>query len=165
MYAQDEDVAMKRNAYAKAILMGIVAGMRSMTAPALVSEHLTRHKSEELADSAFRLMGDNRVAGVLKIAAAGELIADKLPFVPARIEPGPLAGRVASGALCGATLCAAEGERAGVGAIYGGLSALASSYAFYYLRRKLGETKIVPDATLAVCEDATAVSVGLFGLV
>jgi len=35
----------------------------------------------------------------LKIAAVGELIADKLPFVPARTMPAGLAARIISGGL------------------------------------------------------------------
>ena len=52
--------------------------------------------------------------------AIGELIADKLPFIPNRTSPGPLFGRIVLGALCGATLCAAGGYSLAVGSILGG---------------------------------------------
>ena len=39
---------------------------------------------------------------LLAALALGEMLMDKTPFVPARIMPGPLSGRMASGALVGA---------------------------------------------------------------
>jgi uncharacterized membrane protein len=89
------------------------------------------------------------------------MIADKLPVIPDRISPGSLVARILSGALCGASICAAERERSDVGAIAGGLSAVGSAYAFYYLRRKLGEAEGLPDAALGLAEDAIVMSSGL----
>ncbi|HEX8138171.1 MAG TPA: DUF4126 family protein [Pyrinomonadaceae bacterium] len=152
---------MIRKTYVKAICMGVVAGMRSISAPAFVSHYLARKESKELADSPFGLMGSQRVAQALKIAAAGEMVADKLPVIPDRIAPGPLAARILSGALCGASLCTAEGKRARVGAMCGALSAVASAYAFYHLRRKIGETEALPDAALGLSEDALVICTGL----
>ncbi len=152
---------MIRDTYVKAICMGVVAGMRSMSAPAFVSSYLARKESKELADSPFGLMGSRRVVQALTIAAVGEMVADKLPVIPDRIAPGPLAARILSGALCGASLCTAEGKRARVGAICGGLSAVASAYAFYHLRRKIGQTEALPDAALGLSEDALVIGTGL----
>lgn len=152
---------MIRNAYIKATCMGIVAGMRSMSAPALVSNHLAHRDSKEVDDSPFSFMASPRVAQALKVAAVGEMVADKLPFIPDRISPAPLAARILSGALSGASLCTAEGARADLGAICGGLSAIASAYAFYYLRRKIAATQTLPDAALGLSEDALVVCTGL----
>jgi len=152
---------MIRDIYVKAVCMGVVAGMRSMSAPAFVSNYLARKESKELAASPFGLMGSRRVAQALTIAAVGEMVADKLPVIPDRIAPGPLAARILSGALCGASLCAAEGKRARLGALCGGLSALASAYAFYHLRRKIGETETLPDTALGLSEDALVIGTGL----
>jgi uncharacterized membrane protein len=153
---------MIRNVYIKALSMGVIAGMRSMSAPAFVSNYLAHQNSKELTNSSFSLMGSARVANVLKIAAVGEMVADKLPAIPARISPGPLMARILSGALCGASICTAEGKRADVGGILGGLSAIGSAYAFYHLRQEIGETKILPDAALGLGEDALVVSSGLY---
>ena len=146
--------------YFKAIRVGAMAGMRSMSAPAFVSDHLSRNESEALADSPLKFLGRPRTASVLRIAAAGEMVADKLPIIPDRISPGPLAGRAASGALCGATLFRADGRRAVDGAVIGSVSAVVSAFAFYYLRRSLARTTIVPDALLGVAEDALVIAVG-----
>lgn len=159
--AQRQGSGMTRNTYLKAICMGVVAGMRSMAAPAFTSHYLARKESKELADSPFGLMGSPRVAQALKIAAVGEMVADKLPVIPDRIAPGPLVARILSGALCGASLCTAEGKRASVGAICGGLSAVASAYAFYHLRREIGESVALPDTALGLSEDALVICTGL----
>lgn len=150
-----------RNTYLKAVVTGVIAGMRTMSAPAFVSDRLARENSVELAASSFGFMGDPRVARALKIAAIGEFAADKLPFMPDRISPGPLAARVVSGALCGASLCKADGKRVDVGAIAGGLSAIGAAYAFYYIRRELAKTTPIPDTVLALGEDAIVVAAGL----
>jgi uncharacterized membrane protein len=141
--------------------MGVIAGMRSMSAPALTSNYLAQQNSHRLAHSPFSLMGSPRVANVLKAAAIGELVADKLPFIPARISPVPLLFRALSGALCGASLCAADGKRAEVGAIAGGLAAIGSAYAFYHLRRKIGAAVSLPDAVLGFAEDTLVIGSGL----
>jgi uncharacterized membrane protein len=152
---------MELNGYAKAICLGIIAGMRSMSAPAFTSAYLARQRSPALANSALSLMGSPRVANALKVAAVGEMIADKLPIIPDRISPGPLVARALSGALCGAALCRAEGKSLEGGAIAGGLSAIVSTYALYHLRRKIGEARVVPDAALGFAEDAIVIGSGL----
>lgn len=152
---------MIRDTYIKAICLGGIAGMRSMSAPALVNNYLVRQNSKELASSSFSLMGSARIARGLKIAAVGEMVADKLPIIPARTSPVALVARILSGAVCGAAICTAEGKRAEVGAIFGGLSAIGSAYTFYHLRRKLGETTGLPDIALGLAEDAIVVSSGL----
>jgi len=125
-----------------------------MSAPAFTSSYLVKKNSDRLADSPFKWMGSPQVANILKVATLGEMVADQLPGIGARVAPGPLVGRALSGALCGASICTAEGERAEVGALAGGLSAIGSAYAFYHLRRKLGESQHIPDAALGLAEDA-----------
>ena len=101
---------MRVNPYLAAAGMGVVAGMRSMSAPAQVSGYFVRHPSDRLAASPLRWLGLPATAQVFKFLALGEVGAEKLPFVPARIEPGPLGARGVSGALAGGAVCLAEGE-------------------------------------------------------
>jgi uncharacterized membrane protein len=69
--------------------------------------------------------------------ALGELVADKLPFIPSRTSPGPLFGRVVLGALSGATLCAATGGSLASGAILGGAGGAIGAFAGYQARARL----------------------------
>ncbi len=148
------------NAYVKAACLGVIAGMRSMTAPALVSGYLIRTCSDELAGSPLEWLASPVSAGVFKWLAAGEMIADKLPSVPARTAPGPLIGRALTGALSGAAVCVSEGEGLAEGAAVGGLAAVASAFAFYHLRRRLTQSTPLPDAAVAAAEDALALGLG-----
>jgi uncharacterized membrane protein len=145
--------------YLRPIGIGLVAGMRSLTAPAVVSDRLARSRNGGLVALPVRLLQSPAVAAALKVMAAGELVADKTPGIPARIEPLPLAARAATGALSGAAVAAADGESAATGALLGGLAAVVATYGMYHLRRRLAEALPVPDALLGLAEDALAVAV------
>lgn len=142
--------------YLQSACLGVVAGMRSMAAPALVSDHLERTQPEALAASPLRWLGTPKAATIFKVLALGEIGGDKLPMTPSRIAPGPLFGRILSGGLSGAVLCAADGKRLEAGAIIGALGAIAGAYGFYHLRRTLGQKLPVPDPALGAAEDALA---------
>ncbi len=90
-----------RKPFAAAATLGAVAGMRTFTAPALVSMRLQRRFWSWRRNRAERFLRKRSVERFLLAAAAAELIGDKLPFVPDRIRPVPLAARAASGALSG----------------------------------------------------------------
>jgi uncharacterized membrane protein len=144
---------------AQAIGLGAIAGMRSMAAPALVSHHLA-HDHDESLGRPFSLVGSPTVATLLKFPALGEMVLDKLPIVPSRIELPPLLGRIGSGALVGATLYKTHGRNLLVGALVGGLAALASTYLIYHIRRVAGERLPVPDGVLGAVEDAVVLGGG-----
>ena len=144
--------------YTKAVLVGIIAGMRSMSAPALISDHFSKEPSREFEASPLRVLTSPTSAAVLKTLAVGEMLADKTPFVPDRIATPSLAFRAVSGSVCGAAVCTAERERAGVGAVIGAAAAAASTFAFYYLRREIGARSGLPDPILGLTEDALVVA-------
>ena len=144
------------NTYLQAACLGVVAGMRSMGAPALVSDHLARTQPPALEQSPLRWLGTAKAANVTKFLAVGEIVGDKMPFTPNRIAPGPLFGRVMSGALSGAALCAADGKRAEVGAAIGVAAAVAGAFGFYHLRRTLGQKTAIPDPVWGAAEDVLA---------
>ena len=146
--------------YLKAASLGMIAGMRSMGAPAQVSAYLARTHPVPLHGTPLAWLESPVAAAVLRTLAAGEVVADKLPKTPARTEPASVAFRAASGGLCGAALCAAEGEEALIGAAIGALAAVASTFAFYHLRRRLDKGTGAPDALFAVVEDALVVGIG-----
>jgi uncharacterized membrane protein len=112
----------------RALGLGAVAGVRSMSAPALLSRAASRGNIEGIEDTPFAFLASSRAARILTVLAVGEALADKLPFSPDRISPPGLIGRMASGGLVGAALFAAAGHRATIGAGLGLLSAAAASY-------------------------------------
>ena len=137
----------------KAIGLGAVAGMRSMSAPALLSRAVRQGYAENLADTRFTPLLSSKVSSILYVLAAGEMIADKSAWIPGRISPPALFGRAASGALVGAALFVSGGRRGVSGATLGTLSAIAAAYASYYARAGVGGTLGVPDQVLGLLED------------
>lgn len=124
-----------------------------MTGLALVAHNLSRNRRPNLGRLNF--MRSGVTATVLKVAAAGETVGDKLPSAPPRTQPGPLIGRALSGALCGAALARSQRESAVAGALLGAVGGIVGTFAFYALRRTLTEAGL-PDFVVAVGEDALA---------
>jgi len=146
--------------YLTALGLGMLAGMRSMAAPALLSDHLQHASTPPLEGTPVQFLGTPGAAAALKLLAAGEMFADKTPFIPDRTSPIALGGRVLSGALVGAAVCAAAGRRAETGALIGVVGAVAATYGMYHLRRRLGEELSLPDPVLGVAEDLLVVAGG-----
>lgn len=149
------------NTLLKTIALGWIAGMRSMSAPAVLSHHLAKTQPRHLRGTLFNILALPGVASALKLAAGAELVGDKLPSIPARIEPMPLIGRAASGAFVGAALNQSEGEDWLVGGFVGGVSAVASTYTMYLLRRVLTQRVGLPDPAVALVEDSIAAGGGV----
>lgn len=139
---------------AAAFGIGVAAGLRSLLAPAV----LTWTAQKKLVNKSFPLASvvSRPVSKKLIKLAAGELLADKLPFTPNRISPGPLVLRVATGAACGAAVSFLARESAKEGALLGCAGALAGAFGGYYARRSFSRN--YPDFAVAVVEDALAIA-------
>lgn len=135
--------------------LGWAAGMRSMTAPAALA-HVLAGRFVRPGRQPARLLASGRVAGLLKLAAAGEYVGDKMPFAPDRTAPLPLGGRIGAGALVGAAVAVARRESPWGPAAVGAAAAVASSYAMMSARKALPEALGVPDLPVALAEDALA---------
>ena len=140
-----------------AVGIGIVAGLRSLTAPAVVAwgAHLNWLN---LHGSRLAFMGSTAAVAIFSLLAIGELIADKLPTIPNRTSPAPLAARIVTGGLCGACLYAAAGQSLVAGALLGGISAVVGAFLGYGIRLDLQFN----DFVVAVCEDVAAIGLALF---
>jgi uncharacterized membrane protein len=141
--------------------IGLVTGLRSLTGPALVcwAAHLGWL---DPGDSRLAFMGSTVATYAFSVLAVGELIADKLLFIPNRILPGPLFGRIVLGALSGATLSVAAGDSGALGAVLGGVGGVAGGFAGYHARAGLVKKVGMPDFVVALIEDLVAVGGGLF---
>lgn len=141
--------------------IGLVTGLRSMTGPALVcwAAHLGWLNLE---DARLAFMESTVATYGFSAMALGELVADKLPFVPNRTSPGPLFGRVVLGALSGAAICVAAGQSSVSGAIFGGAGGVIGAFAGYRARAGLVKKSRLPDWVVALAEDIVAVGGGLF---
>ena len=143
--------------YAQAIGLGAVAGMRTMSAPALLSYAATTGQDEGLSETPLASQNVSKTLGLLAI---GEMITDKLPGIPDRTSAPSLAARAASGAFAGAVIFKSRKKKIGIGAAVGALEAVASAFAFFHLRREAGKQLNVPDPVVAIAEDALVVGAG-----
>jgi uncharacterized membrane protein len=143
------------------ISLGALAGMRTLSAPVITTHILSNHPSKKLEKSPLRFMQSTTVAAVLKVLSVTELIADKLPSTPNRIEPGGVAGRCLSGALAGASIYKAVGGKALTGALIGGATAIATTYGSYYLRKNIVKANHIADPWIGAAEDALVIGAGI----
>ena len=140
--------------------IGIVAGLRSMTAPAVVAwaAHLGWIN---LSGSPLAFMGSIWAVAIFTLAALGEFIADQLPSTPPRTKGPGLIARIVMGLLTGACLALAGGASLIVGAILGAVGSLVGAFGGYYARTGLVRSLRVPDFAVAIPEDLIAVGLGL----
>jgi uncharacterized membrane protein len=138
----------------RTLILGAVAGMRAMAAPATLSRAVVRGDVDGLENTPFAALGSPEVSTMLRMFEIGEMFVDKLPAVPSRTSLPPLLGRAVSGGLVGAALFASEGRRAATGGALGGAAAVASAYAGEQLRAQVGQLTGVPDPAVALLEDA-----------
>ena len=144
-----------------ALGIGVVAGLRSLTAPAIVAwaAHLGW---VNLHGSHLAFMGSPTAVAIFSVLALGELIADKLPKTPKRIAFAPLSARILLGGLSGASLCVAAGKSLVAGALLGGVGGVIGAFVGYEIRRRVVNNLHIKDIFVAVCEDAVAIALACF---
>lgn len=144
-----------------ALLIGVVAGLRSMMAPAVVS-WAAYYGSISVAGTWLSFFGNPWTVGVLTLLAVGELVTDLLPSTPDRTVPLQFSGRILTGALSGAAVVAGSGSLT-AGALCGVIGATLGTLAGAAGRRELLHAlKCNPLA--AVTEDTIALALGLFAV-
>jgi uncharacterized membrane protein len=120
-----------------AVLLGLASGLRAFSAPSAL---------------ALRRRPLNAARRALLLAAVGELVADKLPSTPSRLERRGLSGRVLSSAISGQLVAGPAGAACGVSA------ALASAVAGTTVRGRS------PGIATALCEDGVAIALAAAGV-
>ena len=144
-----------------AFLIGVVGGLRSLTAPAVVSWAACRGWID-LHHSRLHFLGSYVVVAAFTLFAIVEFVADQLPSAPSRTAPPGLIARIVLGALCGAAIAASGGQSMAIGALLGAAGGVAGAYAGYQVRTRLVKALRVPDFVIASLEDAVAIGSGLF---
>ena len=144
-----------------AFLIGVIGGLRTMTAPAVVAWAANRHWLN-LDNSSLAFMGSPVAVLVFTLGALGELVIDKLPSTPNRTRLLGLVGRSVFGGLSGAAVAVAGGQSIILGIVLGAAGAIAGAFAGYEVRKRLVRSLKVPDVVIALLEDAVAIAGGLF---
>jgi len=141
--------------------IGFVAGLRSLTAPAVVA-WAARLGWINLHNSPLAFMGSKWAVVIFTVLAVVEFIGDQLPSTPPRTGVVGLSARIVTGALTGACLGVAGNAGLWWGAIAGIVGAVAGAYGGYHARVGLVRSLRVRDFVVALPEDAIAIGLGLF---
>ncbi len=152
----------------RSVALGAVAGMRSLTPLALLAA-AAQSPNTPVARSLARMgvlgrIGSRTALIALGLAAVGELVGDKLPGIPARIRPAPLAWRALVGATAGAITSAAAGGSTAHGARRGAAAAVVAAYAGYITRRAGARRTSIPDPVWGAVEDGVAIGLAAVAL-
>jgi uncharacterized membrane protein len=140
--------------YILALLIGVIAGLRAMTAPAAVSWAAFLGLIN-LEGTWLAFMGYRFTPWILTILAVGELIGDQLPTTPSRKTPLPFATRIIVGGLCGGAIAAQGGSFLGgivAGAVGGIIGTLGGAEGRSRLAAAFGK-----DRPAALIEDIVAI--------
>ena len=142
--------------YILALLIGIAAGLRAMTAPAAVSIGATLGwlpvSGTWTAFLAYRFIP--YIFGALALV---EFVTDQLPGTPSRKVPQQFGARIVSGAFCGTAAGSAIG-----GLVAGVIGSVIGTLGGYEARKRLVAATGGKDLPVALLEDAVAVLLGLF---
>ena len=143
-----------------AFLIGLFAGLRSLTPPAAVAWavylgwlKLTRP---------LALIGSLPAVIILSVLAITEVFFDKLPNTPNRTAPPGLVARIVTGGLTGACVCLGGGRSAYVGAGLGVIGGIVGCFGGYHARARLVKSLRQPDFNMALLEDLIAIGGSLF---
>jgi uncharacterized membrane protein len=126
-----------------AILLGLLSGMRTFTAPAVLT--LMRRPSP--------------FAYLLGVLALGEYAGDLHPKAPPRTGAVGLIARACSGAFCGWEVALLGGASPAGGALAGAAAAIVGAYVSLAVR--LRAIRIVGRVPAALLEDAIAIAGGV----
>lgn len=144
-----------------AFLIGVFAGLRALTAPAVTA--WAAHLGWLKLQSPLAWLGSLPAAIVFTVLALAELVSDKLPKTPSRTAPPGLIARIVTGGLCGAAICLAGTQQGWlVGAIVGVVGAIVGCFGGYQLRKRLVKALGTPDYVVAVIEDLVAIGGSLW---
>jgi uncharacterized membrane protein len=134
-----------RSFFFRTLGFSALAGIRSLSPPALLSLYLARHPAPADHTLAARLRTPAATV-TLGTLALGELIADKLPQAPNRTLLPALLMRMVTGGGSNALLWSLNQRPAWIGAAGGAGAALVTTYLTFHLRQWLGRALPLPQA-------------------
>ena len=141
--------------YALALLIGIVAGSRTMMAPAAVSWAAWLSRLH-LEGSWLAFLSSPWACGILTVLALVELVTDQLPTTPSRTVPVQFGARLVTGGLSGAAIGVGFGSPL-LGLLAGIVGAVIGTFGGRALRGWLAKA-FGNDHPAALVEDAIALT-------
>jgi uncharacterized membrane protein len=140
--------------YLLLILIGVSAGLRSVTPLAAVSVGAWLGWID-LSATWASFVANPITVGILVLLALLELVGDQLPKTPSRKAPAQFGARVLAGALAGLLLGLPSGDWI-AGLVLGAVGAVAGTFGGYEARRWLA-ARLGRDLPAAMIEDVAAI--------
>jgi uncharacterized membrane protein len=144
--------------YLTALLIGVIAGLRTFTAPAATS-WAAFLGAFRVSGTPLAFFGRPLTAAIFTGLALFELFFDQAPGTASRKAPAQFAVRILSGALCGAAVAIADGSWA-IGLCVGAVGAVLGTLVGARFRERLARA-FRRDRPAAFVEDMVAI-VGAF---
>jgi len=138
------------------ILIGLFAGLRSLTAPAVTAWAV--HLDRLTIDRPLSLIGSTPSVAIFTVLAILELVADKLPNTPNRTAPRGLIARIVTGGLTGACVAAGAAQRPFIGGVLGAVGGVVGCFGGYQARTRLVKALGTRDINIALVEDLVAIA-------
>jgi len=148
--------------YVVALVIGIVAGIRTFIAPAAISWLAYTNPNHFLGNSAS-FMTDVWTAGIFSILVIVEFVTDQLPKTPSRKVPMQFIPRLLSGGFCGAVLGASSGNSVEC-AVVGVVGAAIGTFGGFEFRSRLAKLFGGKDRPAAVIEDLAALIIAFIAV-
>jgi len=143
-----------------AFLIGVCAGLRSVTPPAAVAWAV--YLGWIKLARPLSLVGSLPAVIILSFFAIVEFMADKLPYIPNRTALQSLIVRIVTGGFAGACVSLGGGQSAYVGAGLGVVGGIVGTFGGYQARTRLVKFSGQPDFYIALIEDLIAIGGSLF---
>lgn len=137
-------------------LLGAVTGLRTFTAMAVLCWYARLGYLPVPGDWPF-WTAKLSVTLLFTILAAGELVADKQPWMPDRIRFGSVLAKLALGGLIGAIVANSLNGAEIEGIILAALGVLVGTYGGFLVRREIVRKGTWKDWQVATAEDAVAI--------
>ncbi|MEG8017447.1 DUF4126 domain-containing protein [Sphingomonas sp. LR55] len=141
-----------------ALVIGIVAGLRAMMAPAAIAWAAST-ELVPLQGTWLAFLGWRFTPWVISFLAAAELVTDQLPSTPSRTVPAQFGARIVTGGISGAAIGYALGAPL-FGLVLGVIGAVLGTLGGARLRARLAAS-FGSDRPAALVEDALAIGLAV----
>jgi uncharacterized membrane protein len=150
MTMDDDSISMRD--FLLAAGLGALAGVRAALPNALLGRASNRRGASRRGKVAG-LLGSGLGTRVLTVAGLAELVGDKLPGIPARVDISPRLARIGSGGMAAALLGHQRPKDMALLALVGGATAALSTVLSYRLRKRAISRWGMSSASSGLLED------------